>query len=242
MKNECILSEFDLEAVCYTPKTNNKKIFYKRRYAVYNLTIFNVGTKDAACYMWHEAIAKRGSNEIASCLWNYLRNSADRTPQYFFSDTCSGQNRNINVTTMFYFAVNNLNILEITQYFFEPGHSQMECDSVHAHIETKVKHINIFHPSGWYTAVQMASRKSKYNVVEMEQSMFFNFSDIQKDYVKNKSKDINGEIIHWMKIKCIQYRKDSPGYIFFKYDIEENDFKQFQVIRDTQRKQYRKYW
>lgn len=83
------------------------------------------------------------------------------------SDTCGGQNRNVNITAMFLYAVQTLDIEIIDHFFFEPGHSQMECDSVHAHIESASKNIEIFDPSGWYTVVRMASKNGKYDVHEM---------------------------------------------------------------------------
>ncbi|CAH2237441.1 jg3570 [Pararge aegeria aegeria] len=89
------------------------------------------------------------------------------------SDTCGGQNRNVNLAAVLLYAVQILDIPEIEQGYFEPGHSMMEVDSVHAHIETSSKNVNIYHPSGWYTAVRMASKSSKYDVIEMGQEMFF---------------------------------------------------------------------
>lgn len=101
---------------------------------------------------------KLGSVEIGSCIWKYLSHSKNQENQriIFFSDTCGGQNRNVYITTMFLHAINNLDIPIISNLFFESGHSQMECDSVHAHIEERSKNIDIFNPSGWYTVVRMA--------------------------------------------------------------------------------------
>jgi len=48
--------------------------------------------------MWDESVAKRGSLEIASCLWLWLEHlpaSVKRVTLY--SDSCSGQNPNINM-------------------------------------------------------------------------------------------------------------------------------------------------
>jgi hypothetical protein len=121
-ENKCHLAEFDLQAVCYCPKTNAKALFYKRRLAVYDLTVYNTTNKTASCYMWHEGIAKRGSIEISSCIFNYLRGNADGKEWNFFSDTCGGQNRNLNVATMFLYSVQFLNIPVVNHMFFESGH------------------------------------------------------------------------------------------------------------------------
>lgn len=54
-----VLVEFDLEALRYCPKIHTQKFFYKRRLAVYNLTVFYVAFKDANCYLWHESQTNR---------------------------------------------------------------------------------------------------------------------------------------------------------------------------------------
>lgn len=118
----CHLLEFDLEAVRCCPKSGSKAIFYKRRLAVYNLTIYNVSSLRAINYMWHEGIAKRGSIEIASCMYLHLQNIANNKPVFMFSDTCGGQNRNVNFCAMLLYAVHKFDIPGITQHFFEPGH------------------------------------------------------------------------------------------------------------------------
>lgn len=61
---------------------------------------------------------------------------------------------------MFIFAVNSLNIPEINHKYLESGHSQMECDSVHAQIK-KSKYVDIYEPAGWNTAVRVAGSKVK---------------------------------------------------------------------------------
>jgi len=57
---------------------------------------------------------------------------------------------------MVLYAAQKFDIPVITQNFFEPRHSVMECDSVHAHIENAAKNMNIYDPSEWYTVVQLA--------------------------------------------------------------------------------------
>ena len=229
-KGECHLAEFDLEAVRYCPQTNAKKIFYKRRLAVYNLTVYDTAANDAYCYMWHEGVAKRGSIEVASCLWNYLQKLQNSENDVnFFSDTCGGQNRNVNMVSMWLYAVSHLNIKIINHFFFEPGHSQMECDSVHAKIETKSKNVEIFDPSGWYTLVRLSSKKEKYRVIEMDQKMFLDFNSLKNFLIKNRKTDSTGKTVNWLKIVWLQFRKTDPQTVFFKYEMDKEDFSSFSV-------------
>lgn len=228
----CHLLEFDLEAVRCCPKSGSKAIFYKRRLAVYNLTIYNVSTLRAINYMWHESIAKRGSIEIASCMYLHLQNIANNKPVFMFSNTCGGQNRNVNFCAMLLYAVHKFDIPVITQHFFEPGHSVMECDSVHAHIENAAKNVNIYDPSGWYTVVQLASKKRCYEVKEMNQGDFVDFVDLRKHIIKNKKIDDEKNNINWLRVVCFQYRKSEPNKVFFKYN-NNDEYKSFSITRHT---------
>jgi hypothetical protein len=106
---------------------------------MYNFTVYELKTRDATNYMWTENEAGRGSNEIASALWLKL-NDEDRKGSVnrivLFSDTCAGQNRNKTMSTMLMlFLKQCTNVSIIEQKYFESGHSQMECDSVHSTIE-----------------------------------------------------------------------------------------------------------
>ena len=57
---------FDLEAVLYTPYTDVSLLFYKRKLAVYNFTVYEQDTKEGYCYIWPETEGKRGSKGICS--------------------------------------------------------------------------------------------------------------------------------------------------------------------------------
>ena len=87
------VASFDLEAVLYTPCSEVSTLYYKRKLASYNLSVYAHNNGKGHCYMWDESHAKRGSCEIATCLLLYLR-SLPKTVEdvTFYSDTCSGQN------------------------------------------------------------------------------------------------------------------------------------------------------
>lgn len=93
----------------------------------------------------------------ASCLFDYLRKKANGGKICIMSDSCSGQNRNRNVSSMLMYAVQTLNIHTIEHCFFEPGHSYMECDTVHGHITLAAKRKEIFVPNDWYETISKLS-------------------------------------------------------------------------------------
>ena len=60
----------------------------------------------------------------------------------FYSNNCSGQQKNKFMMALYLYAVNNLpNITSITHKFLIKGHTQNEGDSAHSLIEREVKRI-----------------------------------------------------------------------------------------------------
>ena len=55
--------------------------------------------------MWFESIGKRGSNEIASCMFQYNQSIGQIDHIVYYSDSCGGQNRNLPFASMCLFSV-----------------------------------------------------------------------------------------------------------------------------------------
>jgi hypothetical protein len=51
--------------------------------------------------MWDESMGNKGSIKVSSCVLDFFRKVASEKEVALFSDFCSGQNRNINVCTLF---------------------------------------------------------------------------------------------------------------------------------------------
>jgi len=96
--------------------------------------------------MWHEGVAKRGANNIASCVWRYIKANNTRKEFVFFSDNCSGQNKNRLVAAMYMHAAATLNVDRISHYFLERGHTENEGDSMHSTMKRAARRVNICTP------------------------------------------------------------------------------------------------
>ena len=58
-------------------------------------------------------------------MFDFLKNVSNGKEVTLFSDSRGGQNRSINICPTLLHAVQSMDIPEINQYFFKPGHSQM---------------------------------------------------------------------------------------------------------------------
>lgn len=124
---------YDLQAVLICPDVS--QFYYKSMLATYNFSIFNIVPKQGYCYVWNESCAKRGANEISTCIGFFKNYCEGKEDVVFYSDNCGGQNKNKFVASMYMFAVTNLNIVNITHKFRTARHTQNEGDSMHSCIE-----------------------------------------------------------------------------------------------------------
>jgi hypothetical protein len=135
----------------------------------------------------------------------------------YYSDTCSGQNRNQYVSSALLYAVNKVdNIDAINHKFLEKGHSEMESDSIHAAVEFAKKRTKIYVPSQWDTVIAMTRKTNPYLVVPVKYTDFYNLKEFCVCYCKNMKKETNGEKVNWLKVKWIRVTKSNLKSIYCK--------------------------
>lgn len=108
-------ANFDFQKVLTTPRTEISLLYYLRKLSVWNFTIFELGVAQGHSYVWNETIGNRGSNEVASIVLSFieLKASSGVKKFFFYTDNCSGQNRNRNLFSMYAKACHDLDV-EIT--------------------------------------------------------------------------------------------------------------------------------
>ncbi|CAG5045303.1 unnamed protein product [Parnassius apollo] len=78
------------------------------------------------CYFWHEGLGNRGAIEIGSCVFKFLKETAERYANsniIFYSDNCCGQQKNRFLLGMYYYAVESLPINSITHNTKKTGNA-----------------------------------------------------------------------------------------------------------------------
>lgn len=93
----------DLQKVLIVPRAEVSGFYYKRRFAIYNFTVYDMAVKTGKCFVWNEIIANRGAIEIASFLWMHINSKVSDGAQDFriYSDNCAAQNRNQYIFSMY---------------------------------------------------------------------------------------------------------------------------------------------
>ena len=225
------LYNVDLQKVLETPKSEAGPIFYKRKLAIYNLTVYDLNSREGICNLWDQTYGKRGSNETCTLLFNLMKTNGDVRKFYFVTDCCGGQFRNQFMVAMYVFSIMTLpNVQEINHIFLESGHTQQEGDTMHACIERAAKNVPVFTIEGWRTICLLARINPFPYIVNVidDHKYWSDFHQLGEDLIKNKKKSTDRTTVLWNKIKYIRVCKDAPSLVYFKYDFESN-FKSFDI-------------
>ena len=170
--------------------------------------MYSLGSGHGTCYLWDESECGRGACELGTCLIFYL-GSLPATVKHvtFFSDTCTEQNRNQFIAAALLHAIKILpNIDVIGHKFLEPGHTQMECDSMHPYI-----------------------------VVPMKHASFWDLKHLAQETCKNVKMTSNGKSVNWLKKKVLRFSKNEENVIMAKDNYDQPEFDHICVIKNAAR-------
>ncbi|XP_072398864.1 uncharacterized protein [Diabrotica undecimpunctata] len=219
---------FDLQQVIHLPISNENAIFYKRRLACYNLTFYNLASRDCHCFTWNECDSGRGSCEISTALFKILLKYDEKKVKIvnLFADGCGGQNRNTIVVAALLFIVSKSNhIGEISLCFFTANHGQNEGDSAHSAISYAIKKAGeLFIPSQLTPVIRLARLAKPYEVHTFSFGDFWDFKTLGENLrIRSLRIDDQGNGFKWTEVTEFKVTKNDLQKIFFKTShLEEN--------------------
>nr|CAI5865762.1 unnamed protein product [Callosobruchus analis] len=141
--------------------------------------------------LWHEAMAHRGSTEIASSLLFYIWQNFDPLQHgqerklIVWSDRCVGQNNNWKMIAMFRYPITLKYFNQVDQKFLSTGHSFLPCDRDFAHVERQKRISLVYEPLQWVDVIAKAKVKKPFKVVWMHQAFFKDLTTLEKGIWKD---------------------------------------------------------
>ncbi|KAJ8895438.1 hypothetical protein PR048_000770 [Dryococelus australis] len=163
--SKMVCAVFDMQKFLQTPMSEVSVFYYKRKLNVYNLTIYDMASKDGNCYMLYETIANRGANEVASCLLDFIAKHKEKGKK----KTILAVRIEIDLYFLTTFSAFKHYKIDISHKFLEKGHTQNEGDCIYSLIERREKGLQIFTPGQWYMLVRSAKVTGQpYIMTEMD--------------------------------------------------------------------------
>lgn len=166
----------DLQQVIFSPSLSNSSSFYLRKVSNFNFGVHSSVNNNAAMFNWNELTGRRGSNEIASCIWKYCVQNFQPLQEgqtrelIVWLDRCIGQNNNFMVITMLMALVWTKYFTKVHQKFLLTGHSFNDCDRDFGLIEKQLKTSTIITPTDIEKAIIQARVQNPFTVVQITQN------------------------------------------------------------------------
>lgn len=220
----CVSASFDLQNVLSTPIGYNKNINYSRKFSMSNLTVFENITQNAFCYLWGETTGNRSSNEIVSCIYDYLIKVDQRKSVTSVVLTCNSvtrRNKNKAMLMMMYHALQYElhSITKIKLIFLPPGHTCiMPVDSFIVTIDRFIKNKTVLAPSEWPTIIRNArTYPMPLEIIEMKTSDFFDWTLFSNQFKTGRDVTILNS-----KLKSVSFQKEENNVKLLVYNSYKN--------------------
>lgn len=183
-----------------------------------NLCVFDELDQKAYMYVWEEFVAKRGPEEIASCLFEHIAAIQTTTKKLIIHSNATSLYRN---TKMIMFLVQIMKerreLQTIEQRFFFPGHDTNDCSCCIDKIEKKIRATErVFTPNDYITIMSSTKKTDPiYTVVQMASHDFYAI-ELLPNSTTNQ--------IDWTDVKSVVYNRNEPMLLrlnYFSCDSEE---------------------
>lgn len=157
-RNEVTCISFDFMQNLPLPHIPTNPVFFSRQLWYYIFGVHDLATNDASIYTYYEGQCKKGSSDVISMLFHYLKNLDCNRKLVLLSDGCPGQNKNYAMVHFLYTLVHSLDMFDCIKYIFPVrGHSFLPNDQDFALIEKKKRKRGIVElPEEWDELIRNA--------------------------------------------------------------------------------------
>lgn len=216
-----LVCSLDLQSTLATPcLPKSALVHYKRYLYTYLFSISRFSAAKTTCYMWHEAEAERGADEIASCVYKFLWDLQPGVEHViFYSDPFSDLIRNERFALMVMILLAHHPGLKVVECkFYETGHTPSECDSDKGAIE-KTKRCpprDVHCPEDWYEIMRNCKKENNMEVAVMTNQMFYNFERHLEELLLQKMREFE-----WNQVKWLRFTRGS-NVVLYKEELHED--------------------
>lgn len=219
---ECLT--FDMEKTLPLPRIPTNVVFYKRQLWFYNCGVHVSSTNKGYCFVWVEGQAGRGAQEVGSCLKKFINEAMRPNVEYLslWSDSCSGQNRNIKMVLLLKVILASHPTLKVIDLnFLESGHTFLPNDTDFGKIESHLKTFQrLYTADDYINVIKTCAKKNPLVPIKMGTEDFMSTEKLEKNITNRKT--FNNKVkVNWLKTKHIQIRKDDIHSVFMKSDTEQ---------------------
>jgi len=227
-QEDLVMICMDLQGVLLAPSINSSCSYFKTKLSVHNFTIFNVASRDAMCYVWHEAQGGLTANEFTSCLMDFLSTCTQARKVIIYSDGCVYQNKNA-VLSSALSAFSTETNTEIEHKYLVKGHTHMEVDSMHSVIERRLQKTQIYSPLEYLTIFRTARINPRpYDVKFVDHTFFRDFAKIAVHKTIRPGRKKGDPTVN--EIRSLRYVPD--GEILYKpLKIKKSKFEDLQSLK-----------
>ncbi|CAG7676667.1 unnamed protein product [Allacma fusca] len=181
-----VVISVDMQQTIFTPQLTCSSAFYLRKFGTYNLCIHDESKNKGHMYLWDECDAKKGADEVASCIYKYITTKftpldlgSTRT-LVVWSDRCVGQNNNFVMLIFYRKLIEDHYFTKVYQKFMVSGHSYLSCDTDFAFIENQMKNRLLQSPLDISPIFKAANSVTPFEVNEMSQNEFFDLKPLEQ--------------------------------------------------------------
>lgn len=225
LSDTCSVS-VDLQQVLFTPTLTHSSMFYSRQLSNYNFCVHVGDSGESYMCMWHEGLAGRGGNEIASCFLKVMTSGFTAKKKLtIWCDNCAGQNKNRMILMALIYLVTKGIFDEIDMKFLVSGHSYMPCDRDFGVIEKRRKVCRAMVPEELMEVVRLARRKKPFQVIEMKSDDFLDLAAAADQFLNTAKLQIS-------KVSWIRVSSAGPSLIQTRNTFSDIDeWSSFQILR-----------